>query len=150
MATYEMTFSCPGGIAAGAPICSFHATSRPVRIKEMRIINGSATATKCGLAPGAAVGTVVPLAGGQLVPNPRNPLGAASTMRVDTTWTSAPAAPVPPVQYSRNEDIGGSVGVGVSWPFPEPEEIPIGYIQTLFNTAGGANGALDITVVYDE
>ena len=150
MPTYEMTFSCPGGIASGAPICSFHAISQTMRIKEMRLLNGSATATKCGLAAAVAVGAVTPLAAGQLIPNARDPRDAAATARVDTTWTTPPTAPVPPVQYSRNEDIGGAVAVGVSWPFPDPVVVPIGYIATLFNTGGGVDGALDITVVYEE
>lgn len=149
MPTYEMTFACPGGITTGAPICSIRATTRKLRVKEIRLINASTTATRVGLAVPAS-GTITPTGASSYTPNARDPGDAAATAAIDTAWSAAPAAPTPPKQFNRSEDIGGTVGVGVSWVFPDPQIIPIGAQLALFNSAGGTNGALDVTVVYDE
>jgi hypothetical protein len=149
MPTYEMTFACPGGITTAAPICAIRSTSRKLRVKEIRLIAASTTATRVGLAVPAA-GTITPTGASSYTPNPRDPADAAATALIDTAWSSLPVAPTPPKQYSRSEDIGGTVGVGVSWVFPDPVIVPIGAQIALFNSAAGTNGALDVTVVYDE
>jgi len=159
MATYELGFEIGASAAAGAPLFALRATTRRLRLKEVRILSADATQMKVGLAvpPGnqspAAVATT------SLTPNAVRPdIDPAATARIDTAWSTPPAVPSgSPTPWNRIEQLAGVIGQGVAWVEPDfldeiaPPATSVNAGQiVVYNAGGGTSGALTVYVRFED
>jgi hypothetical protein len=145
MAKFQFRARTAAGALTNAPSWGLltNATNA-VKLLELRICIGSATASEYSLGLAAAVGTqtsgVAPL---NLVLG-----GAAGTSRIATAWSAAPTIPTNFVEGVVFPATAGSV---IYWQWQDGLYIPVSSELVLWNTGAGTNAAISMfTAVLEE
>lgn len=122
------------------------AASPRIRIVEIGIFMGAATASTFGLGRPAAIG-VTPTS--PVLGQAMDPADAAAVSSTALAWGTAPTAPTSAI-YLRRIGLPGVIGAGVIWTFPDasPLIVAVGSSIVIYNLA--VNGVADIYAVWDE
>lgn len=133
--------------AAGAAYATVHTGSaQRARIREIGFFVSAATLTPVGLGRPANTPVATTSVLG-LVVDPADP--TASTINIDTAWSTAPTAPT---NFLRRAQVPATAGAGLiwSWPADQPLVIPASAWLVFWNFSASAGAAPDIYVVYEE
>jgi len=129
-----------------SPFLLIHTGANRVRLKQIEISLATAVASSVGLVRPITTGTVTPTPS---VGQPYQTQDVASLTAFETAWSVAPTKAGSPV-YLKRASIGGVVGNGVVWTFPEPVIIEATSGLLLWNFGGGAGAQLNVNALYDE
>lgn len=122
-----------------------HATQGRVRLLELGIFLGAATASTYGLGRPAAIG-VTPTS--PVVGQALDPGDVAAVAATAVAWGTRPTAPTSSI-YLRRIGLPAAIGAGIIWTFPDNGLIiPINSSIALYNLA--TNGVVDVYAVWDE
>lgn len=108
-----------------------------VKLTELKIVIGSATASEYSLGIAAAVGTQT---------SPVSPLntvlgGTAGTSKIATAWSAAPTIPV---NFVEGVTFPATIGSIIYWSWPDGLYIPVTSELVLWNTGAGTNAAISM------
>lgn len=122
-----------------------HASQGRVRLLELGIFLGAATASTYGLGRPAAIG-ITPTS--PVVGQALDPADAAAVAATAVAWGTRPTAPTSSI-YLRRIGLPAAIGAGIIWTFPDPGLIiAVNQSLALYNLA--TNGVVDIYAVWDE
>lgn len=138
MPLYEVGFASVAA-ASGAAYCTIHTgASYKARILEIGIAVNAATASSVGLGKPANT----PVATTSLLGQAEDPSDPASTVNVDTAWSTAPTVPA---NFLRKFGLPATIGAGLiwSWPSDKPLVLPVSSWLTLWNFGASAGSVLN-------
>lgn len=147
MAFYETGVRTPAA-AAGAAFATLHTgASLRARIRELHIFSTAATAASIGLIrPSNA-----PVASTSVLGLAQDPAEPASTVNVDTAWSTAPTIGS---NFLRRIDFPASIGSGVIWTWPDGQSngllVAVSSYLVLWNFGASAGPILDVVLVWEE
>jgi len=132
--------------AAAAAYCTIHTVgTERAFLREVGISLNAATATSIGL--GRPANT--PTATTSFLGLAHDAAEGASTVNMDTAWSTAPTAPT---QFLRRVVFPATAGVGLIWAFPPGQEIIIGLSAwlVLWNFGGAGGSACSVYWTWEE
>lgn len=146
MARYSAGVVTPAA-AAGAAYATIHTgAGARCRIQELGIFAQAATATR------VAIGrpTNTPVANASVLGQAEDPADAASTVNVDTGWSTAPTMPTIPL---RRGEVAAAIGAAFIWSWSPGKEliIPVSSWLVIWNDhATLAGSACSLYIVWEE
>jgi hypothetical protein len=144
MADYEVSSAATPAAAAGAAYCTLHTgASVPAKIWEIAFWLGTATATSVGLTRA----TNTPVATTSALGQKLDPASPASTLNLDTAWSTPPTTAAP---YLRSLNAPASGGAGTIWVFQRPLILAVSQWLVLWNFGAGAGAALSVYFSWSE
>lgn len=146
MALYTLADRTSGTVSGDATWELRSAATERLRIREIGIFMGAATASIFGLGRPAAIGVTPTTPVTVQAQDPGDPAGTAQTA---LAWATKPTAPASSI-YLRRIGLPAAIGAGVIWSWPPGGEliVPISYSIAIYNLA--TNGVADIYVTIDE
>lgn len=149
MPLYSASLSFAAGIASAAPICNLKGVTRRGFLRRIKVTQ-DASANPSAMKIGLYRPNNTPVSTATTVPVPNDPADAASTVVVETAWSTAPTigANVALDLWT----IAPSVGSGTIEPYSRDEEIviPIGGWLTVWNASAIATPAFTLKLAYEE
>jgi hypothetical protein len=144
MADYEVGNAATPAAAAAAAYCTLHTgASVPAKIWEIGVWLGAATATSIGLTRA----TNTPVATTSALGQKLDTTSPASTVNLDTAWSTAPTTATP---YLRAVNMPASGGAGMIWVFQRPLVLAVSQWLVLWNFGAGAGSALSVYFSWSE
>lgn len=145
MATYSLGVVTPAA-ASGAAYATIH-TGAGLRCKilELGAFVNAATASSVGLIRPSNT----PVASTSVLGLAEDPADPASTVNVDTAWSTAPTVGT---AFLRRFVAAATIGSGVIWTWPadKPLVIPVSSYLVVWNYGVGAGSALSLYVKYTD
>ena len=139
MAVYSLGFTSVAPLT-GAPYATFHTgSSYRMQILELAVFCNAATASSVGLIRPSNS----PVASTSVLGLAENPADPASTVNVDTAWSTVPTIGT---SYLRKITLPATIGAGMLYQFPadKPLIVPVSSFLVLWNfgaaTASVLNG----------
>jgi hypothetical protein len=132
--------------ATGATYFTLHtAAANGVYIREIGLFVNAATASSVGLIRPSNT----PVATTSVLGLPQNPSDVASTVNLDTAWSTAPTIGT---AYLRKMTIPATIGNGLIWQFPTDAPLVVAASSWLifWNYGAGTGSVLNGYVVWDE
>lgn len=145
MATYSLRVITPAAATVAAYATIHTPSGRKARIYEMGAFCNAATASSFGVIRSSNT----PVASTSTVGAAEDPLSGASTVNVDTAWSTAPTVGT---SFLRGFVSQATIGAGViwTWPLNAPLVIDVSSWLVLWNFGAGAGSALTFYAKWDE
>jgi hypothetical protein len=135
------------GVTTGVATWELRSTSTDrLRIREIGVFMGAATASTFGLGRPTAIGVTPTTPVTVLAEDSGDPAGTGT---IALAWATAPTAPTGP-NYIRRVSLPATVGAGIIWSWWNGPGliVPVSSSIVLFNLA--TNGVADVYAVIDE
>lgn len=147
MAFYEVGVRTPAA-AAGAAFATLHTgASLRARLREVHLFSTAATAASIGIVRASNTPVATTSTPGQA----QDPAEPASTINVDTAWSTAPTVGA---NFLRRIDLPATIGSGVIWAWPDGQSngllIAVSSWLVIWNFGGSAGPILDVVAVWEE
>ena len=140
MAKLQLLARTAAGATTGKPCWGLKTNStNAVKLLELQIVIGSATASEYSLGLAAAVGTQT----GGVAPLNTVIGGTAGTSRIAVAWSADPTVPT---GYYEGACFPAAIGSMVYWSWPEGLYVPVSSELVLWNTGAGTNAAISMFV----
>jgi len=117
-----------------------------LRIRELAIFLGAATASTYGIGRPAAIG-VTPTT--PVVGQAEDPADAAAVGATAVAWGTRPTVPTSSI-YLRRISLPAAIGAGVIWTWPDGPGLVIAISQSLALYNLATNGVVDVYVRWEE
>lgn len=141
MAKFQYRARSTSGVVTNKPCWGLltNATNA-VKITELKIIIGSATASEFSLGLASSAGTQT---SGE---SPLNLVlgGTAGTSKIATAWSVDPGVPA---DYIDGVTFPATIGSMIYWSWPEGLYVPVSSELVLWNTSGATNSAITMVSV---
>lgn len=147
MAGYSMAVRSPAAAAGAAYVTLHTAATERARIREISIFTSAATLSSVGLIRPNNTPVATTSSLGQAL----DPADAASTVNIDTAWSTAPTIAATPLYHERSA-IPAVSGAGLIWTWPPdaPLVVAVSSWIVIWNFGGSAGAACDIRFKWDE
>lgn len=146
MAIFKIDSRTSAGASTNSPCWGLLTTANhKVKILELKIVTGSATASEYSLGLAAAAGTQTSGVSGLSLSD----LSTTSTTKVATAWSAAPTVPT---TFLEAVTFPATIGSMVYWSFPDGGLfVPASSELVLWNTGAGTNAAIShFSVTFEE
>jgi hypothetical protein len=124
---------------AGAAYCTIHTGANyRAKITEIALACNAATASSIGL----GIPANTPVATTSVLGQAEDRADPASTVNIDTAWSTAPTTPA---QFLRQFGLPATIGAGLIWTWPpdRPLVLPISAWLAIWNFGAGAGSVLN-------